>query len=74
MGYGDENGGESEVMVMCLGKKVSRWSDVGGMDGYERVGMGSTYADQSFIASPTIFIQGTDHGLPSHLAAVPTDQ
>ncbi len=48
------------------------------MDGCERAGMESTSADQSFSAivsvSPTIFIQWTDHGSPSHLAPAPTDQ
>lgn len=47
MGHGDENGVEREVLVMCPGKKASKWSDVWGMDGCERARMGSTSADQS---------------------------
>ena len=35
------------VLVMCL-EKVSRWSDVRGMDGHERAGRGSTSKGVSF--------------------------
>jgi len=36
----------SDVLVICPGKKVSRWSDVRGMDSYECIEIGSTNADQ----------------------------
>ena len=40
-GYSDRNGGENEVLVICL-EKVLRWSNVRGIDGYKPIGLGST--------------------------------
>lgn len=58
---------------LCLGKKCFEMARHVRY-GRERTELRSTGTDQSFIASPTIFIQWTDLGSATHLAAVTTDQ
>ena len=61
---------KSEVLVICPRMAVSLWSDIWGINGYECVGMGSTYLRRPIVKrhSLTIFIQYTDRGFVPWLA------